>query len=74
MSFQRTTSFSTTPRPDGAADGESVRVIGLLGLLVHAKDRGMIAALKPLLDELKTTGFYFGDSLYHELLRRVGEA
>jgi len=56
------------------AEGEGARVIGLLGLLVHARERGMIAKLKPLLEELKATGFYIGDSLYHDLLHRVGEA
>lgn len=56
-----------------AAIEERLPVIGLLGLLVHAKERGTIAALKPLLEELKATGFYVGDSLYQDLLRRVGE-
>lgn len=57
-----------------AAAEEGVAVIGLLGLLLHAKDRGVIAAVKPLLDELKAAGFHLGDSLYYELLRQVGEA
>jgi predicted nucleic acid-binding protein len=57
-----------------AAKTEGARVIGLLGLLVHARERGTIAELKPLLSELKASGFYIGESLYQALLRRVGEA
>jgi predicted nucleic acid-binding protein len=57
-----------------AAEREGVHVVGLLGLLVHAKERGMIPALKPLLDELRDAGFHVADSLYRGLLRRVGEA
>jgi predicted nucleic acid-binding protein len=56
-----------------AARTEGARVIGLLGLLVHAHERGTIAELKPLLAELKASGFYIGESLYQALLRRVGE-
>jgi hypothetical protein len=69
--FRRTSWFSMTLR---AARTEGARVIGLLGLLVHARERGTIAELKPLLSELKASGFYIGESLNQALLRRVGEA
>lgn len=56
------------------AQSAGARVSGLLGLLILAKERGLIAELKPLLDELKTSGFYIGDSLYQELLHQLGES
>lgn len=47
--------------------------IGLLGVLVEAKHRGNIIAVKPLLDELITTGFWIGEQLYGRVLQTVGE-
>jgi predicted nucleic acid-binding protein len=48
-------------------------VIGLLGILVLAKERGFLEAPSPLLQERIAAGFYVSDSLCRELLRRVGE-
>ncbi len=49
------------------------RVVGVLGLLLYAKQLGKIAAVKPLFDELRTAGFFIDESLYHLLLRQAGE-
>lgn len=51
---------------------EGLVVIGTLGLLERLRERGILPALKPLLDELKASGFYMGAE-YEELLRQVGE-
>jgi predicted nucleic acid-binding protein len=42
------------------AELQGLRVSGLLGLLVLAKERGLIEAVKPVLDEMVKAGFYVG--------------
>jgi uncharacterized protein len=63
------------------ADGRRVarqryglRAIGTLGILLSAKQRGMVSAVRPLVDELRGgLGFFVSESLYQEVLRRAGE-
>ncbi|MCX7112252.1 MAG: DUF3368 domain-containing protein [Proteobacteria bacterium] len=51
-----------------------VRHIGLLGILIEAKRQGLIAAIKPMLDELKTkAGFWIAPPLYARVLEAAGE-
>lgn len=56
-----------------AAEQEGRTVVGLLGLLLYHKERGIIGALKPLLDEMIAAGFFIDDALYHHILRQAGE-
>jgi len=39
-----------------------------------AKDKGLVAALKPLLDNLRRAGFRMSDDLYVQVLDSAGEA
>jgi predicted nucleic acid-binding protein len=55
------------------AESQNVRVIGLLGLLLHAKHHGHIDTIKSVLDDLKSAGFFIDESLYREILRQAGE-
>lgn len=51
-----------------------VKVIGVLGVLVNAKRRGFIPAVKPLLDDLIVrAGFWISQSLYARVLAEIGE-
>jgi len=51
-----------------------IRVVGLLGVLVVAKQRGHVAAVKPVLDALiSQAGFWIGKSLYDQVLETMGE-
>jgi predicted nucleic acid-binding protein len=50
-----------------------LRVIGTLGLLLRAKHAGLIAAVRPKLDVLRTLPFRIGPSLWEEVLRDAGE-
>ena len=50
-----------------------LNVIGTLGVLLIAKKRGFIQALKPLLDLLIDNGRYIGHSLYNEVLQKADE-
>lgn len=50
-----------------------LRVTGLLGILLAAKQQGFIASVQPLLDDLTANGFWVRDELYAETLRLSGE-
>jgi predicted nucleic acid-binding protein len=52
----------------------SLPVTGLLGVLVLAKRRGLLTAVKPVLDDLMATaGFYIRGDLYMRVLQSVDE-
>jgi hypothetical protein len=55
------------------AEAEGQRVVGVLGLLIDAKHRGLVAEVKPVLDEMLAAGFFLDESRYRSILRRAGE-
>jgi len=52
----------------------NLRVIGTVGVLTLARERGMIPALAPLLQDLRASGYYLSDALIEAALQRVGES
>ena len=50
-----------------------LRVTGVLGLLVAAKRRGLLPAVRPEVVTLRTSGFRVSEGLYQELLASCGE-
>ena len=50
-----------------------VATIGTVGLLVLAKQKKHLVAIKPLLDELTRSGYFLGDSLIASALTAAGE-
>lgn len=49
-------------------------VTGLLGVLIRAKNEGVVAEIRPILEDLiSTTGFRIHQNLYLEALRLAGE-
>jgi predicted nucleic acid-binding protein len=48
-------------------------VMGLLGVLVIARNLGLIEALKPLIEELKNKRFRISDRVIAEALLKAGE-
>lgn len=48
-------------------------IIGSAGVLVLAKDRGHLAIIRPLLDELRSAGLYLDEAVVRELLSLAGE-
>ena len=48
-------------------------VIGTVGILMKAKNSGIIPSLKSLLDEMESHGFYIGAALKEEAIRLAGE-
>ena len=58
-----------------AAARWGLRTLGLLGVLLVAKERRLVAAVAPLLDRLQAeTGFWIGAALRAQILREAGEA
>lgn len=51
-----------------------VPVRGLLGLLVLAKRAGKLAAVAPVITDLKQQNFFIGEALVAEVLKQCGEA
>jgi PhzF family phenazine biosynthesis protein len=43
------------------------------GELLSSKERGLVAALKPILDGITAAGFFLDEPLYHSILRQAGE-
>ena len=53
---------------------EGLSTIGLIGVLLLAKQKNIIPALKPILTELKSkAGFWLGASLLEQVLHDAGE-
>lgn len=50
-----------------------LRVIGTVGVLLIARRRSLMPSLKPLLEELNTSGYHLSDALIREALRHAGE-
>ncbi len=57
-----------------AASMLKLRVIGSVGVLILARQRGLVPALAPLLETLRASGYYLSDALIHEALQRVDES
>ena len=56
------------------ANERGLTTIGILGVILLAKQNNHIASAKLLLDDLRTnTLFHFSDSLYHKILQLAGE-
>ena len=51
-----------------------LRLVGTLGVLLMAKEVGLIPAVKPILDELRQTEFRVSDRVYQDVLAKAGEA
>jgi predicted nucleic acid-binding protein len=47
--------------------------MGSLGVLLLAKQRGLIATIRPLLDKLSDSDIFVGDNLLERILVLAGE-
>jgi hypothetical protein len=50
-----------------------IATTGLVGVITQLKKAGYIEAVKPLLDELRNTGFWIHDHFYQKILASEGE-
>jgi predicted nucleic acid-binding protein len=55
------------------AEKLGLRYTGTLGILYKAKQRGIIAKLKPCLEQLQGAGFRIAKPILEDLLKRSGE-
>lgn len=55
------------------AEGMGVPIVGTLGVLIAAKERGDIAMLAPLLQALRDSGMWLSQATIDRILRAVGE-
>ena len=56
-----------------AAKRLGVAVIGTIGVLVRAKQSGVVPTIKPILNALETQSFFISRALREEALKLVGE-
>ena len=62
---------------DGRSIAKSMGLnpIGVIGILIRAKQNGSIKSVKDMLNKLKNeAGFYITDILYHNILSEIGES
>lgn len=50
-----------------------LQCLGTGGLLIRAKKKGALAAVRPLLEKLESVGFYASDELRAKILKLAGE-
>lgn len=50
-----------------------VRISGSLGVLVIAKNKGIIDSIKPIIERIKQTNFWLSDRLIKKVLQHVNE-
>ncbi len=51
----------------------NLQFTGTLGVLLKAKDAGIIAALKPSLERVQQTNFRFSEEVFTKILIEAGE-
>lgn len=56
------------------AETKGLRPIGTIGVLIQAKEKGMIASVKVFLDELVRNSIYISPKLYKHVLELTKEA
>jgi predicted nucleic acid-binding protein len=49
-------------------------IIGMVGVLIEAKNKGYVPAIKPYLEKLRNTGFRMSEGLYQLALRTANES
>ena len=55
------------------AEAYGLRIVGLLGVLVAAKQGGHIQAARPIVEKVRANGFRLNAKLVEEILNKIGE-
>ncbi|MEZ4776179.1 MAG: DUF3368 domain-containing protein [Bacteroidia bacterium] len=51
-----------------------IKIIGLVGILIRAKEANLIENVRPILDQLITeANFYIGEKFYQQIIENLGE-
>lgn len=56
------------------AQRRGLAVVGSAGVLIRARQMGLLPVVAPVLVRMKAEGYFLSDALVREVLRRVGEA
>lgn len=56
------------------AKANSIKIIGSLGVLIMAQQKGLITSIKPYIDILRASKVHFSDQLLNDVLLKVGES
>ena len=56
-----------------AASAHGIALIGTLGVVLRAKQRGLISELRPLVYQLRAMGLYANEPLIQQVLAAAGE-
>jgi uncharacterized protein len=56
-----------------AAKRLDVAVMGLVGLLLLAKENGLLDEVRPLMEELRTSGYWLSDKIVEIARQLAGE-
>lgn len=52
---------------------QGVGVVGSAAILIRAKERGLIPAMKPILEDWRSWGYFLSETLLQAVLARAGE-
>ena len=55
------------------AEAIGLKVTGTLGILLRAKQAGLISTLQPLVDDIAAQGFHLSPELHRDVLGLAGE-
>jgi predicted nucleic acid-binding protein len=55
------------------AEKLNLRYSGTFGLILRAKQIGLIESVKPILEKIKSTNFRFNDKLFEKVMEQAGE-
>ncbi len=55
------------------AEKLNLRYSGTFGLILRAKQIGLISSVKPILEKIKSTNFRFDEKLFEKVLEQAGE-
>ena len=55
------------------ADKLKINYTGTLGILLKAKEQGILNSIRPLLDKIQQTNFRFSDKVFNDILKFAGE-
>ena len=51
-----------------------IQTIGLLGILIKCKQKGIVESIKPIIQKLRTeAGFWISEKLYQRILEEIKE-
>lgn len=55
------------------AESYGLKITGTLGILIKARNTGVIKSIKPYLEKIKNTDFRLTDEIENEVLKQAGE-